>query len=92
MSGSLPDVAVKNVVIDKIPTQYLNTAFRITGSFQLIPLGTKFEVDGQAGSQAMSVQPCKFSFPHPGYTASGGQTVSVSIMGVSVTSNRFVVI
>jgi len=87
-----PDVAVKNVAIDTIPTQYLNTAFRITGSFQLIPLGTKFVVDGQSGSQAMSVQPCKFSFPHPGYTTHGERTLMVTVMGVSAKSNAFPVV
>lgn len=87
-----PNVAVKNVVVDKIPTQYLNTAFRVTGSFQLIPLGTKFVVDGQSGSQAMSVQPCKFSFPHPGYSTYGARDLTVTVMGVSAQSNKFPVI
>ena len=87
-----PNIAVKNVTIDTIPTQYVNTAFRITGAFQLIPVGTKFIVDGQPGSQAMGVQPCKFSFPHPGYASRGGQAVTVSVLGVSATSNRFPVV
>jgi len=87
-----PNIAVKNVAIDTIPTQYVNTAFHITGSFQLIPMGTKFIVDGQSGSQAMGVQPCKFSFPHPGYSQPGGETLTVSVLGVSAKSNRFPVV
>jgi hypothetical protein len=89
---------IRNLAVAHINTLPRNTAFPVTGVFEMLPSWAIQSGDDRAAPQAASAafyappQVCLFKFWHPGYLAAGGHTVTVTVLGVSATSNKFAVL
>jgi hypothetical protein len=76
----------------------MNTAFPVSGVFEMLPSWAIQSGDDSVAPQAanaafyMPPKVCLFKFWHPGNLPAGGHTVTVTVLGVSATSNKFAVL
>lgn len=95
MSDTTPPI--RNLAIAHINTLPRNTAFPVAGTFEMLPSWDIESGDDSAAPQhataafSTPTQVCLFKFWHSGMPA-GGHTVTVTVLGVSVTSNQFAVL
>ena|ERR1700744_32686 len=87
-----PSPIITGLEIYPIASQYLNTAFPITGAFWLSTPSSSLTVDGASDPAAFTKQACHLKFEHPGFTTRGGHHVSITLSGVTATSNTFAVL
>jgi hypothetical protein len=89
---------IRNLAVAHINTLPRNTAFPVTGVFEMLPSWAIQSGDDRAAPQAANAafyappQVCSFKFWHPGYLVTGGHTVTVTVLGVSAKSNTFAVL
>jgi hypothetical protein len=94
VAASPPAPVITAVTVATVGSQKIGRSFHVSGTFSFASTRSlTLSDDASTTSAALTTKPetCAYGFTHPGYKKAGAYTVTVDVLGVSATSNKFTV-